>query len=189
MELRHENNYKKNQKNSRINSPIYYIDKTNIKTVKYLKNKTIQDGRFIEAFIDENREVINDLQTYIIYGELLDYNLFIQENFNELKEKKNKIDNNKNKFGYLINETEKDNQQDLNENSSEKKFEENYQFLKKYGTLMISDEEYDTFLLKQIIQLAKKNNSYNQLPRLILYIDQRMKEEKEKKENKDSNKI
>ena len=183
MELRHENNchHKKNQKNSRINSPIYYIDKTNIKTVKYLKNKTIQgeDGRFIEAFIDENREVINDLQTYIIYGELLDYNLFIQENFNELKEKKKKIDNNKNKFGYLINESEKDNQQDLNENSSEKKFEENYQFLKKYGTLMISDEEYDTFLLKQIIQTAKKNNSYNQLPRLILYIDQRMKEEKE----------
>ena len=57
---------------------------------------------------------------------------------------------------------------------------------------MISDEEYDTFILKQIIQLAKKNNSYNQLPRLILYIDQRMKEEKEKKENienKDSNKV
>ena len=38
-----------------------------------------EDGRLIEAFIDEDRDIILSLKGDIIYGELLDFNLFIKE--------------------------------------------------------------------------------------------------------------
>ena len=187
MELRHENNChrKKNQKNSNIKSPIYYIDKTEIKSNCYLKDNKIQgeDGRLIESFISEDRSQIEDLQSNVIYGELLDINLFIQENFDELIKKKKIIDKSKDKFRFL----KKGNQQNLNRDISEKKienedldenYEKDYQILKRTGTLMISDEEYDIFLITQMIKTAKKNNSYNQLPKLLLHIAQRMEQEK-----------
>ena len=189
MELRHKNNFyhKKNQKNSNIRSPIYYIDKTEIKSIEYKKDEIIQgeDGRFIEAYIDENREFISDLKYYIIYGELLDYKLFIKEDFNELKEKKKLIDNSKKKFRYSINESKNENNKAnliVNVNEQERvNYEESYQILKKYGTIMISDEEYTLFLFNQMIKTAKKNRSFSQLPKLMIYIDQRMKEEENKK--------
>ena len=81
MEFRHENNshHKKNQKNIHIASPMHYFNKAEIRKIEYLKDKKIQgvDGRLIEAFIDENRETIFSLQADIIYGDLLDTNLFI----------------------------------------------------------------------------------------------------------------
>lgn len=189
MELRHENNshHKKNQKNIHITSPIYYFDKEQIKKIEYMKNKIIQgeDGRLIEAFIDEDRDVILSLQADIIYGELLDITLFIQEDFDILKEKMKKIRNMKNKFQdkpISLDENIKDNDNDnfnFDENNSDEKknFENIYLRMKEIGTIMISDEEYTISLIKEIINTAKNNNTYNQLPEIIIYIDKRMKEE------------
>ena len=58
------------------------------------------------------------------------------------------------------------------------KISKDYQILKRTRTLMISDEEYDIFLITQMIKTAKKNNSYNQLPKLLLHIAQRLEQEK-----------
>jgi hypothetical protein len=102
MEFRRENisHHKKNQKNKNITLPIYYFDKENIKKIEYEKNKKIQgeDGRLIEALIDENRDNITSLQSDIIYGDLLDINLFIQKDFEELKKKMKEIRKKTDKF-------------------------------------------------------------------------------------------
>ena len=79
----------KNIKKYNILSHIYYFDKTEIKEINYSKKRKIQseDGRLIENFIDEDREVISSLQGDIIYGDLLNYNLLIQKDFTILKKK------------------------------------------------------------------------------------------------------
>ena len=190
MEFRHENNshHKKNQKNRRIASPIYYFDKRDTKKIEYLKNNNIQgeDGRLIEAFIDENRENIISLHADIIYGDLLDINLFIQRDFKELKEKMNKIRQKKDKFGDKIDEPKINKnkiEDDLNIAEkylyNEKGLEKEYIELKRTGSIMISDEEYTEELIKEIIETARKNNTFEQLPIVIIYIDKRMKEDED----------
>ena len=205
MEFRHENNshQKKNQKNRHITSPIYYFDKAEIKKIEYLKNNKIQgeDGRLIEAFIDDDRERISSLQADIIYGNLLDIKLFIQSNFDELKKKFNEIITKKDKFNDKkkikedkdeikedkdeIKEDKDEIKEDKNEikddfnqkNKNEKEFEERYMELKRTGTIMISDEEYTDYLIKEIIKKAKNNDTYDELPEIIIYIDKRLEKE------------
>ena len=195
MEFRHENNshHKKNQKNKHITSPIYYFDKENIKKIEFEKNKKNQreDGRLIEALIDENRDNINSLQGDIIYGDLLDINLFIQKDFEELKKKMKEIRKKKNKFQDKIDESKKKKKKnqkkdDLNSENNdiwhEKELEIIYREMKRTGAVMISDEEYSDYLIEEIIKTAKKNNTYDQLPEIIIYIDKRLKEEENEKE-------
>ena len=196
MEFRHENNshQKKNQKNIHITSPIFYFDKSDIKKIEFLKNNQIQgeDGRLIEALIDESRDIILSLQTDIIYGDLLNINYFIQSDFKELKEKFNKIRERKDKFDDKIEEQKNEkniinSELDTNEEKKlykEKEQEKLYIELKKTGTIMISDEEYTEYLIKEIIKAAKNNNTYEQLPSILIYIDKRMKEEEFEKINK-----
>ena len=179
MEFRNQNNshHKKNQKNNNIASPIYYFDKENTKQNKYNKNNKIQreDGQLIENFIDEDKNIISSLNNDIIYGNLLDTKFFIQENFDELKNKMNKIRKKKNIFNDKIDETKINNNQIMND------LEKIYLKMKKTGTVEISDEEYDDFFILDIIEKAKDMNTYEQLPEVIKYIDRRMKEEKKKK--------
>jgi len=192
MEFRHENNShrKKNQKNKGITSPVWYFDIDKIKKIEYMNNDIIQgeDGRLIEAFIDEDRDVILSLQTDIIYGDLLDYNLFIQEDFSLLKEKMTKIKNEKNKFKDDIKQIDNS---DININSNDKNnesedLEEDRNILndlKRNGFIMISDEEYQECDILDIIRIAKKNNRYNQLPRFIIMYDQEMNALNENEKN------
>mgnify|MGYP006873030020 CR=1 FL=1 len=102
MEFRHENNghYKKNKKDKRTSSPIYYFDKEKIKKIEYAKNgvKQGEDGSLIEALIDENRDAILSLQNDIFYGSLLDVNLFIKSDFKQLKQKIAEIKNDPTNF-------------------------------------------------------------------------------------------
>ena len=189
MEFRHENNthQKKNQKNIHIVSPMYYFDKMEIKIIQYKKNGKIQgeDGQFIENLIDENRDVIISLQGDIIYGELLDYNLFIQKDFNLLKAKMYEIQKSKNKFGINNNEKNireiKDNfnsKESGNNSDDEKYFDKIYLNMIKTGTIMISDEEYSVELAIKIINRAKNNQTYEDLPKILIEIDKRMNKKK-----------
>ena len=57
-----------------------------------------------------------------------------------------------------------------------------YREMKRTGAVMISDEEYSDYLIEEIIKTAKKNNTYDQLPEIIIYIDKRLKEEENEKE-------
>lgn len=192
MEFRHENNshHKKYQKNINIISPIYYFDKTEIKEINYSKNGKIQgeDGRLIENFIDEDRDVILSLQGDIIYGDLLNYKLFIQKDFTALKERMKKIQNSPDKFGSKKFESniEKD-KDNLNwrefKNDTEEKnyFDEIYRRMKKYGIISISDEEYTADIAINMIKIAEKNNSIDGLPKVLIEIYKRMKNENYKK--------
>ena len=185
MELRNEINYnlKKNQKNIDISLPIYYFDKSDIKKIFYSKNNKIQEGngRLIEAYIDEDRDVILSLKTDIIYGELLDITLFMQKDFNLLKAKMNEIMKKHNRF--KVKKKKFDNKiitNDIDITEEEKeKYDYMYKKLKIKGTIMISDEEYTDELIKDIIDAAKNNDTYNQLPRIFIYIEQKMKEEEQ----------
>jgi len=197
MEFRHENNghQKKNQKNKRALSPMYYFDKEKIKKIEYIKNGKEQgeDGRLIENLIDEDRNVILSLQADIIYGDLLDVNLFIKSDFKELKEKMTEIKNSPNKFkdsfeepkdgknkitlkmDSNLNQKEED---EKNENEEKKVDDENYETLfnnlMKYDSLMISDEDYTLNDIKEMIDYAKKTDTYNDLPQLFKYISKRL---------------
>jgi len=153
----------------------------------YEKDKKIQgeDGRLIEALIDEDRDIILSLKADIIYGNLLDTKFFIQKDFEELKKEMNKIRKMKDKFNDKKDEPKINNNQikeDLNtkeENQDENKdLERIYREMKRIGTIEISDEEYTEYLIKEIIKTAKRTNTYEQLPEVIKYIDRRMEEEK-----------
>ena len=192
MEFRHENN--SNQKNKGIISPIFYFDEDNIKKIEYIKNGRIQgeDGRLIEAFIDEDRDAILSLQGDIIYGDLLDFALFVQEDFSLLKEKMEKIKNSKNKFKDNINGNSNNNESKINinkMNSNDKNIneiedsdndEKLVENLKRYGFVMLSDEEYKTSDILDIIRIAKLNNNYEDLPEFIKMFDKEMKRLKNK---------
>ena len=64
----------------------------------------------------------------------------------------------------------------------EKELEKIYREMKRTGAVMISDEEYSDYLIEEIIKTAKKNNTYDQLPEIIIYIDKRLKEEENEKD-------
>ena len=54
-----------------------------------------------------------------------------------------------------------------------------YKVLKIKGVISISDEEYTDELIKDIIEAAKNNDTYNQLPDIFIYFDKRMNKEEQ----------
>ena len=73
-------NQKKNIRNKFEVSPMYYCDNGEIKKIIYLNenNENIgEDGILVESFIDNDLNTIRILKEKIIFGELLNYNLFI----------------------------------------------------------------------------------------------------------------
>ena len=173
---------------------MYYFDREKIKKIEYVKNGKPQgeDGRLIEALIDEDRDLILSLQTDIIYGDLLDIKLFTQKDFVELKNNINIIKNGKNKFKDTFEEEKQNNENIKDENMNNPKIKEEYnreeeeednreennesmfKNLIKYDYLMISDEEYSLDDIKEIIDFAIKTNTYDKLPDYIIYIAEKL---------------
>ena len=188
MEFRHEKNshQKKNLKNKMIESPIYYFDNGKIKFIEYIKKenkkerKMGEDGRLIEYFIDMDRNIINSLQTDIIYGKLLKVDLFTKENFIDLKTEMNKIKKEKNKFKTYFKtklNIEKNsninNSIEINNNETGKKKGKFYSLIKN-GEIMIFDQEYKIEEIKDMINHAKKTNTYHLLSDFLIEIDKEL---------------
>ena len=98
MEFRHEKNghMKKSLKNKNVYSSILYLKDGKVKKFLYEEingEKKGESGKFIENFIDDNPIVIKELKLVKIFGELLDYKLFIEKDFDNLKLKMNEIKN------------------------------------------------------------------------------------------------
>ena len=62
-----------------------------------------ESGKIIDKYINEDPNIIRKLKLVKIYGDILDYKLFIRKNFNELKIKMDEIRNKNKKNKELIN--------------------------------------------------------------------------------------
>ena len=93
--LRHENNShkKKNLNNNGIESPLYYFEDGKVINLKDNNPDIIkgEDGIVIESLMTKDQKIIISLAKDFIYGELLNYKLFIQKDFSELLNKMNNI--------------------------------------------------------------------------------------------------
>ena len=181
---RHEMNshQKKNLKSSHITSPFYYCDNGKRKEIKFKDPQnglTGEDGILIESLIDERKEIIISLAKDFIYGELLDYRLFIANNFTELKNKIKVIqENNKEYF-----KTFESNNITVSNKINEMKEIKNNISLKetaflaiKKKELILGDQIYSLEMVKKIISLGKKNNELHLLPIIFQEIDEQLNE-------------
>ena len=96
MEFSHEKNghMKKSLKNKNLVSPILYLKNGKVNTLIYEEKNNIkigESGKIIDKYINEDPNIIRELKLVKIYGDILDYKLFIRKNFNELKKKMNEI--------------------------------------------------------------------------------------------------
>ena len=95
MEFRHEKNchQKFAGKNPGQYSPLIFVKDLRFERISLkLKNGVKgESGWMVESFISVEKEKIKELKTGLIYGDLLDFRLFIQKNFNELFLKMDKI--------------------------------------------------------------------------------------------------
>ena len=93
--FRHENNGHRirSLKNPNINSPTIYFKREGMKKLLYSKEGKIngESGQIVESFIGTKEEIYNiDCSRHL--GDILDYNYFIQENFDNLKNKIKELD-------------------------------------------------------------------------------------------------
>ena len=128
----------------------------------------------IESFISPNKEEIKELKTGLIYGDLLDNRLFIQNNFDELLNKMNKIKqqikpNNedlKTQQNFKVKENEKHDKNKI-KSGNDKKIKD---LLKKYeelGIMKAGDVEYDKVTRENITfykpsELVNKSESFEE---------------------------
>ena len=94
IEFKHEKGHMtRSHKNKFIDSPTLYFKNGEIGKIIYYDKNGIkgESGRLIESFIDEDRNLIKELKLVKIYGEILDYKLFIGKDFYELKKRMNEI--------------------------------------------------------------------------------------------------
>ena len=90
LDFKHEKGHMtRSHKNKFIDSPILYFKIGEIGIINYQDKNGIkgESGRLIESFIDEDRNLIKELKLVKIYGEILDYKLFIGKDFQRLKKK------------------------------------------------------------------------------------------------------
>ena len=90
IEFKHEKGHMaRSHKNKFIDSPILFFKNGEIANFVYHDKNGIkgESVRLIESFIDEDRNLIKELKLVKIYGEILDYKLFIGKDFDELKKK------------------------------------------------------------------------------------------------------
>ena len=177
MEFRHEKNshQKKNIRNKFEVSPMYYCDNGEIKKIIYLNeiNENIgEDGILVESFIDNDLNTIRILKEKIIFGELLDYNLFIQKDFIIMKNKMNEILKNiKEKEEKKINTFDKD--KDKNKLQEERIENE---ILKQLGIIKIGDIYYSEKIRELWRKSAMEKKDFSKLPQWVIDIK---KEEEE----------
>ena len=84
---------KKNLNNNGIESPLYYFEDGKVINLKDNNPDIIkgEDGIVIESLMTKDQKIIISLAKDFIYGELLNYKLFIQKDFSELLNKMNNI--------------------------------------------------------------------------------------------------
>jgi len=188
--LRHENNShkKKNLNNCYIISPIYYCDNGEaIELKKEISKKDGgEDGIIIECLIIKNQETIISLARDFIYGELLDFKLFIQKDFTELMKRiddiKKKLSESHNKKentnGNQIDEGKKIEMRDTHNNNENDKKQLNVLAKKaiREKILKLGDEFYSIDVIREIVENAESNNSTHLLPLIFIEISKELKE-------------
>ena len=188
--LRHENNShkKKNLNNCYIISPIYYCDNGEaIELKKEISKKDGgEDGIIIECLIIKNQETIISLARDFIYGELLDFKLFIQKDFTELMKRiddiKKKLSESHNKKentnGNQIDEGKKIEMRDTHNNNENDKKQLNVLAKKaiREKILKLGDEFYSIDVIREIVENAESNNSTHLLPFIFIEISKELKE-------------
>ena len=184
MEFRHEKNshQKKNIRNRFEFSPVYYYDNGEIKKLINNNENNInvgEDGSLVESFIDNNTNIIKILKEKKIFGELLDYNLFIQKDFNLLKNKMNEIINKEEKLE-KENNSDKINKNNIKENieiqdkNILKENKKEIERLKKLGIINIDDIYYSKEQKKLWMKSCMENKNLSHIPKWV--IDKRIKE-------------
>ena len=133
------------------NSPTTYVKDLKFETKEKKLEQTNEikgeSGEMIEKFISTDESIINDLKTKLIYGELLDYNLFIDKNFDDLLKRMEEI-NSKN-ISKGKNEPKKKSDVEKNEKSDKSCI--NSQKSKKETELMKRYEEIGVIIDGDII--------------------------------------
>ena len=181
--LLYENNShkSKNLNNRNISTPLYYCEKgeaVNIK-LKDSKLEKREDEIKIESLITKNQNIIISLAKDFIYGELLDYRLFIQKDFSELNKKIKEIKQKKlqqdstpiNNINYDI--CKIDNLQNYNTNDKEV-LEKSAKNAIRAGVLKIGDIFYTLDIIMEMVRVAELNNSTNLLDPVFMEIDKEL---------------
>ena len=171
MEFRHEKNghMKKSLKNKHLYSPILYLKNGKVNSLIYKEINNIkvgESGKIIEKCINEDPNIIRELKLVKIYGEILDYKLFIKKDFNELKKKMDEIRNknttNKELMDFKIS---------LNSDKDEKTIieERRIKRLEKQGIIKYGDVYYS----KKARELYQKRKIYDpfKLPKFFYEIE------------------
>ncbi len=188
--LRHENNlYKKKNLNNRgIDSPLYYCEdgkSINIIDINSKLDKG-EDEVIIESLITKDDNVIISLAKDFIYGELLDYRLFIQKDFSELMNKINKINpkilsNNPNQVNNInynkVKNIQTNEMRDMH-NSIENDKDQLNPLVKeaiKTGILKLGDVFYTLDVIQEMVLFAENNNALDQLYPLFIEINNELK--------------
>ena len=171
---------KKNLNNCYIISPIYYCDNGEaIELKKEISKKDGgEDGNIIECLIIKNQETIISLARDFIYGELLDFKLFIQKDFTELIKRIDDIK--KKKLVELYNKKEDKNGNQIEEEKYNQKDKKQLNVLAKKAIrekiLKLGDEFYSIDVIREIVENAESNNSTHLLPLIFIEISKELKE-------------
>lgn len=190
--LRHEDNShkKKNLDNKEIDSPLYYCEDG--ESINITKNNSQidkgEDGILIESLITKDYKIIISLAKDFIYGELLDYRLFIQKDFSELLKKINEI-----KEKHLSNSSIQVNNTNNNakENYNRNEMRDMHNFIKndegqlsniakeaiRNGILKLGDVFYTLDVIQDMVLYAENNNSIDQLYPIFIEIDKELKKD------------
>ena len=176
--LRHENNsYKKNNLNNKyIYSPLYYCEdgkSINITDINSKLDKG-EDGGIIESLITKDQNIIISLAKDFIYGELLDYRLFVQKDFSELMNKINEINpkilnnnsNLENNINYnKIKKIKTSEMTDIHNSigNDEDRLNPLVKESIKTGILKLGDVFYTLDVIQEMVLYAENNNTLDQL--------------------------
>ena len=186
--LRHEDNSNiKNLNNNNIDSPLYYCEDgiaINITNNNPIIKKG-KDGIIIESLITKDHSLIISLAKDFIYGDLLDYSLFVQKDFSELMEKikkinkKNEVHNSNEKNLLNNNQIEMINKNEIgNIQNDYKNDEEQLRILAKKvvreGVLKIGDVFYPLDVIRNMVIYAENNNSTNQLYPIFIEVNKEL---------------
>lgn len=190
MVFRHEKNshQKKNLKSAYLISPFYYCDNGNVKEIKFEQEKSFftgEDGILIESLIIDDQTIIMSLAKDFIYGDLLDYKLFIAKDFDELKKRINTIREENNQYfskfqtkNALLNRMQ---QSEMKEISINQDIKEKARKIIKEKEWRLGDQIYSLDLIKEIILREKKKNQYDLLPPIFIEVDNQLNEKEENK--------
>lgn len=138
----------------------------------------------IESFITHDHSKIISLAKDFIYGDLLDFKLFIQKDFNELLCKMDQVraqkkeDFKDEKIYYKV--SKKDNKEKMkgieqSDNAKNNSLEKIVTKTLKTGRLELGDQIYTLNMVKKIVEFANFNQSRDELPPIFIELEKSMK--------------